>query len=99
VLRRRLDRDVDVAVAQLERKAGRLVDELAGRAAGERVVVVAVPGAAKEAVLDRALAQRPALMRTPVVQRRPFALIVDQRDLLETGVNGRDPALGKVVSG
>ena len=58
------------------------VGEPGRRRAGRRVVVVAVPRAAQQAVLDRALAQRAALVRAVVVQRaRPGRRIGSPRAL------------------
>src|SRR6516164_5340242 len=48
---------------------GRPVGKALRRPAGQRVVVIPVPGTAQPAVLDRALAERTALMRAPVLQR------------------------------
>ena len=62
-------RDVDAVGAHLDREARGRVGEARRRAAGERVVVVAVPRAAQQPVLDRALAERAALVRAVVVER------------------------------
>ena len=79
-------------VADLERVGRRLVVE-ARALAVKRAVVEAVPRAAQQAVLDRSLAERPALMRAVVVQRRELAVVVDERDRLVAGGDGRDTAL------
>jgi hypothetical protein len=59
---------------------GGRVGEARRRFAGGRVVVVAVPGAAQPSVLDRPLAQRPALVWAAVLQRRQPAAATGQRD-------------------
>ena len=87
-----LDPDEHLAVADLERVGDRLV-VVAGGLAVERAVVVAVPGAAQQAVLDRSLAERPALVRAVVVERRELPVVVHQRDALVARGDGRDPAL------
>ena len=93
-----LDADEDLAVADLERVGDRLVVEPGGLAV-ERAVVEAVPRAAQQAVLDRALAERPALVRAVVVERRELPVVVDERDALVAGRDRRDAALGQLVGG
>jgi len=88
------DPDEDLAVADLERVGDRLVVE-ARALAVERAIVEAVPRAAQQAVLDRALAERSALVRAVVVQRRELPVVVDERDRLVPGGDRRDTALGK----
>ena len=62
-------RHVGAVGALLDRERDRRVAEPLRRPAGRRVVVVAVPRTAQQPVLDRALAQRAALVGTVVVQR------------------------------
>ncbi len=56
------------------------VPEVAGGLTGERVVVVTVPGAPQEPLLDRSLPQWATLMRTMVVQRAESAAASRQSD-------------------
>jgi hypothetical protein len=97
-VRRILDADEHLAVTDLERVRRRLVVE-AGRGARERAVVIAVPRAAQQAVLDRALAERAALVRAVVVQRGELPVVVDERDALVPGSDGGDPAFRELVGG
>src|SRR5699024_10106277 len=56
----------------------------------DRVVGEPVPGTPQHPVLDRALTQRPALVRTPVVQRSETAVPTAQRDGVRAGVHRGD---------
>jgi len=67
------------------------------RPAGQRVVVIPVPGTAQPAVLDRALAQRAALMRAPVLQRGQSRAAPGERDRAAVYGNAADPALSRDV--
>ena len=60
----------------------------------EWVVVVAVPGTAKPAVLDGALAHRPALVRTAVLQGSQLAVAPGQCDRPAVDNGAPDPPLG-----
>ena len=77
--------DVDAVVAHLDREARGRVGEPGGRRAGERVVVVAVPRAAQPALLDRTLAERPALVRAAVVERAVAAVAVGEGEAAVPG--------------
>ena len=70
------DADADAVVADLDREGARPVVVTAGRLARQRAVVVAVPRAAQPAVLDRPLAERPALVRAVVVERAVAPVVV-----------------------
>ena len=91
-----LHADEHLAVADLERIGRRLVVE-AGRGAVERAVVKPVPRAAQQPVLDRALAERAALVRAVVVERGELPVVVDERDALVTGRDGRDATFRQLV--
>ena len=97
VLGQRRDGDVDPVVAHLDREGLRGVAEPGRRLAGDRVVVVAVPGAAQQPVLDRALPEGSALVGAVVVQGAVAAAAVGQGDGAGAGHRGADPALGEVA--
>ena len=69
----------------------------AGGLSGERMEVPAVPGAAQPAVLDGALAERPALVRALVVQRGIDALVARHAHGLAAAADGLHAALGQLV--
>ena len=73
------------------------VGELARRPTGERVVVVAVPGTPQETLLDRPLTQRPALVRTVVVQGAEGAAAPGQRDAPAVDGHASHPGLSRNV--
>ena len=58
-----------------------------------RVVVEPMPRASQQAVLDRSLTQRPALVWAPVVERAVAPLVVRDRQRVRADVAGRHPAL------
>ena len=62
-------RHVDAVGTLLDVEARGGVGEALRRLTGDRVVVVAVPRATQQAVLDRPLTERPTLVRAVVVQR------------------------------
>ncbi|HET9975550.1 MAG TPA: hypothetical protein VFQ68_45495 [Streptosporangiaceae bacterium] len=56
-----------------------------------------MPGTAQPAVLDRALAKRPALMRAPVLQRAQRRAAPGERDRAAVHRNAANPALGQDI--
>jgi hypothetical protein len=92
-----VSRLVEPGPAIAKQAAGRRVGKAFRRPPGQRVVVVAVPWAAQPAVLDRALAERAALMRAPVLQRAQPRPAPSQRDRAAVYGNAADPALGRDV--
>ena len=59
-----------------------LVVVAAGRFAGERIEVPAVPRATQASVFNGAFAQRSALVRTGIIQRSVLPLVMGHADLL-----------------
>jgi len=92
-----LETDVDAVLTDLDRKGRNAVVVTARRIAGAGVEVPAVPRAPQPAVLDRALAQGPALVRTGVVEGVVPAVEVGQRQGLVSGDDCLDPTLRKLV--
>ena len=91
-----LERHVDAVVADLDvERVGPVVETR--RLARQRVEVPAVPGTAHVAVLDRALAERSALVRASVVQCPVGALEVRHAQGLATAADGLDAPLGQLV--
>ncbi len=85
--------DVGAVGALLDRVRRGRVGEARGRAPGGRAVVVAVPRAAQPAVLDRALAERAALVRAVVVQRADAPAAAGEGHRAAVHDRGADPAL------
>ncbi len=96
VLRLLLEGHVHAVVALLDVEGLHAVVE-AGRLARERVVVPAVPGAAQQAVLDGAFAQRAALVRALVVEGAELALDARHADRLQAAGDGLDASLGQLL--
>ena len=95
--RQRLDADVDAVVADLDGVRRDLVGELARRAPGQRAVVEAVPRAAQQPVLDRALAEWAALVRAAIVERAVLAVVVGERHGPMARDNRAHAALGQLL--
>ena len=95
------DRHVDAIVAHLGGERFDAVVVSARRLAAQRVEVPAVPGAAQVAVLDRAFAERPALVRALVVQGGVLAFVVRQAHGAHTTGHTLHAAVGElaVISG
>ena len=72
-------RDVGAVGALLDRERDRRIAEPLRRSAGRRVVVVTVPRAAQQPVLDGALPQRAALVGAVVVERADPAAAAGDR--------------------
>lgn len=64
---------------------------------GQRVVVVPVPRAAQQPLFDRALPQRAALVRTPVLQRTQPSPAPRHRDAATVDDDAADPSLGRHI--
>ena len=73
------------------------VGEVPGRLARHRVVVIAVPRAAQEALLDRALAERAALVRALVLERPEPCAASSERDGAAVDDDAADPSLVRHV--
>jgi hypothetical protein len=74
--------DINTIFAYFNRECLDAIVEAPRRLAGNRVEVPAVPGTAQPAVFDRAFAEGPTLVRTAVVERADFALVMrHQHDL------------------
>ena len=97
VRRPRLHADVDAVVADLDGVASSTSSPKPGGGAGERAVVVAVPRAAQQPVLDRALAERAALVRAAVVERAVLPSTWVSATDLWPATTVAHPALGQLV--
>src|SRR6185312_4616641 len=67
------------------------------RLPGDRVVVVPVPGATQQTLLDRAFAQRAALVRAFVLQRAEPRPAAGERDAPPVDDDAADPPVRRYV--
>ncbi len=91
--------DVHAVLALLDAVRRHRVREAFRWPSGPGVVVVAVPRAAQPAVLDRALADGPALVRAPVLQRSDPSAAASQGDRAAVDDRGRDAPFRRHVLG
>ena len=98
--------DVDAVVADLDREAGRRVGEAGGRASRQRVVVVAVPRAAQQPVLDRPSPSGPpwcgqwlSSARRKCRPTRASAIVRGPARAVRTRPSATSPGLGDLVPG
>jgi hypothetical protein len=85
--------DVDTVIPLLQLVDSDGVAEGARRPPGQRVVVVAVPRTAEQPLLDRALTQRPTLVRTPVLQSSQRSATPRQREAAPVDGDAANPAV------
>ncbi len=71
--------DIDPVFPHFGSETGRGVVESLRRLTGERVVVISVPRAPEPTVFDRPFTQRPALMRTVIVESAVVPLVMAER--------------------
>jgi hypothetical protein len=90
--------DENAVSAFLDRVARHSVAESGGRQTRDRVVVIAVPRAAQQTLLDRALAERATLVRTVIVQRTQPLATAGKRNGAPVHLDAADPTLGRDVA-
>ena len=90
----RFNLDVHAVTAHFDWKTGRPITEARGRFPVERVVVVAVPGAAQPPPLDRSFTEWATLVGTVVVEGSVAAATVSQRQAAMARHHGLYPTFG-----
>jgi hypothetical protein len=81
----------------IDRKGLRMVVVKAGSLPRLRVIIPAVPGAAKQSVFDGTFAQWPTLMGAAVIEARKFTLEMGQTNSRVVGRYGGNAAFGQVI--